>query len=133
MAATIATPIHTIANNCGDNMPISEDLIQKQFRILVAAALKGERCPQRKPYGPLDTSAVTEMYRLGWIKGEIYAFNWRRITIMVGPHAGKTTASFPGAGKPYRTIGMVPAPQSRRPGPAAPSAPRPLTAEELER
>lgn len=95
-------------------MPVSEDLLKRQFRILVVAALKGERCPQRKPFGPLESSAMEEMYRLGMIRGEVFGSNFRRITILVGPYAGRSTASFPGRELPYRVIGKVPMRQARR-------------------
>jgi len=108
----------------------SQATIDRCFALLEATALKGERCPQNKPFGPIESTVLTEMYRRGMIMGEIYQANWRVITLLVGENAGESTARFPGAGKPYRTIGQTPTRQQSRP---RPSAPRPLTREELER
>lgn len=65
------------------------------FALIEAAALKGERCPQGAPYGPLQRNAVTALRRDGRIRFELYALNWRVATILTGQHAGKRTAPCP--------------------------------------
>jgi hypothetical protein len=79
------------------------------FALLQAAAIAGERCPQSRPHGPIvDPSMTTRLAREGKIKVEIYAHNWRRVTILVGEHAGKATAGPPKAEwKPYKTFEKV--------------------------
>ncbi len=61
--------------------------------LIEAAALAGERCPQNTPHGPLVLRSVTELYRAGVIRGEVYRDNYRVITLLAGPHAGKSTAA----------------------------------------
>ena len=78
--------------------------IEETFALIEAAAIAGARCPQGYPYGPLDNDAMQWLYRSGRIRGEIMAHNFRRVTILTGPHAGKRTADPPKAGRVWRTI-----------------------------
>lgn len=76
------------------------------FALLLAAAIAGGRCPQSRPHGPiLDPGLPAQLARDGKIRIEVYAHNWRRVTILVGEHAGKSTAGPPKPEwKPYKTI-----------------------------
>lgn len=74
------------------------------FDMLVLAAIKGERCPQSYPFGPFHSHVTSALAKAGRIRIEIFKYNWRVITIMEGPHAGKQTAPSPEGGMPYRTI-----------------------------
>ena len=124
---------------------ISQALIDRTFDALVAVALKGERCPVRGPIGEVGKSrippdAVAALARAGRIRIAIYIHNWRVVTILDGPHKGKHTALPPGVPlKPYKTIdgggtrtgrGFTP---HGSPNAAQPSAPRPLTRDEIKR
>ncbi len=101
-----------------ESRPLNQGLLQRQFDLIVDAALANERCPVIEPYGPLIQSAMKRMRALGWIDWEIVHGGWRVVTILTGPHVNKTTAAYP----------SVTTVKSH-----APSAPRPLTHEELER
>jgi len=98
---------------------LTPELLQQQFDLIVRAALNHQRCPVCEPYGPIIENAIKRMRALGWVDWEVGYRGWRQATILVGPHAGKVTAPNP----------REPAPQKIR----APSAPRPLTSQELER
>ena len=81
------------------------DDLDGTFALLEATAIKNERCPQNYPHGPLTTSIITALARAGRIKVEVFARNWRVVTIMDGPHRGKRTKLAPGnAGPPYKVI-----------------------------
>ena len=78
--------------------------IDRTFALIEAAALAGERCPKNKPFGPLSDHAMTELYRSGRIRAEIFARNFRRITLLHGPHRGKMTVSPPPGTKLFKVI-----------------------------
>ena len=42
---------------------ISQELLDKTFDMLVAAAVLGERCPQSKPHGMIDKNAPSTRTR----------------------------------------------------------------------
>ena len=86
---------------------ISQVTIENTFKRLEAAAAAGERCPQSPPMGTLSSAAAGQLARAGKIRIEIFMHNWRVVTIMEGPHAGKQTQPPPagkGGGKPYKII-----------------------------
>src|SRR5258708_4452478 len=85
-------------------MAISEQAIDRAFALIEVAAAKGERAPQGEPHGPLANGTVTALYRAGRIRGAIYTGNWRVLTVLTGPHKGKSTAPPPAGGRPYRII-----------------------------
>ena len=89
-----------------------------EFCELEAAAIAGKRCPQSWPHGPLRSGSVSALVELGRIRSEVYAKNWRVVTILEGPHKGKSTESPPSLGVPYLING-------RRPG--RPDRTRPST------
>lgn len=87
----------------------SPDNLDKAFALLCECAAQGQRCPvSRGPDAhpflqPLHTSALAAQ---GKIRIEIYAHNWRVVTILVGLHKGKRTAPSPhkNARRPYQVI-----------------------------
>lgn len=108
----------------------------KAFAILESAAVAGKRCPQRGEHG-LSSTDTTSLAHAGRIFVEIFAWNFRSITILTGPHAGKMTAPAPQGQRAWKTIdvngthtrrGTTQSGLSKR---QQPSAPRPLTREEL--
>lgn len=105
------------------------------FAILVDCALKGERCPLShwrgndgpRPSDIIPHGAVNKLARQGKILIEVSGRNWRTITILVGEHAGKKTASDPNGGVIWQTVGTTRtlntsamARSTTRPGPSAP-------------
>lgn len=74
------------------------------FAMLETAAASGARCPVAGTNGLTSTLTGT-LARTGKIRIDVYPHNWRVITIMAGPHAGKATALPPDkTWRPYRTI-----------------------------
>jgi hypothetical protein len=82
------------------------DWLDKNFKLLEDAALAGDRCPQSHPHGPIDSGAITELVRVKRIRSEVYAHNYRVVTILVGPHKGKSTAPAAPGLAPYRINGV---------------------------
>lgn len=78
----------------------------KDFALLVDAAVAGARCPQTSPHGPLASGSVSVLIAAGKIRSEVYKHNYRVVTILVGPHKGKTTAPADPGLKPYRVNGI---------------------------
>lgn len=74
---------------------ISNAIMERDFAAIVAAAEAGERCPASRPHGPLHPDAVQALVRAGRVRSEIFGHNWRVVTILVGEHAGKSTAHNP--------------------------------------
>lgn len=68
---------------------------ERMFTVLEAAAAAGERCPMREQLGTGAAPSLRTLARAGKIRIEIFNLNFRRITILVGPHAGKATADPP--------------------------------------
>lgn len=86
-------------------MAVTQAVLDRNYALIEAAAIKGERCPQSKPHGPLDGAAPAALARAGRIRLEVFVHNWRVVTIMEGEHKGKTTAPCPQEGRvPYRII-----------------------------
>lgn len=79
--------------------------IELDFLAIQAAAIAGERCPKSHPEGPLSSGSIGVLYEAGRIKSEVYARNWRVVTILTGEHAGKSTAPPPRPGAPYLVNG----------------------------
>lgn len=80
--------------------------IEQAFGLIEAAAVAGARCPQNEPHGPIASGAVTALVEAGRVKSEIYAHNWRVVTILAGPNRGQTTAPPPLGGSPYLVNGV---------------------------
>jgi len=84
-----------------------QDVLDRTFALVEAAAAKGVRCPMSPPMGTLNSSALSALAREGRLRIEIFMHNWRVVTIMDGPHKGKQTQAAPagkGSGKPYKII-----------------------------
>lgn len=73
------------------------------FAALVSAAIAGERCPQNGSIG-VHKQYTSQLARDGWIKIEISGQNYRAITILTGPHKGKSTAADPSKQRVWRVI-----------------------------
>lgn len=84
-------------------MAHTPEILDCVFETIERAACAGARCPingtTECPHG-----ATTALATEGRILVEVFAHNWRRVTILTGPHRGKTTMSSPhkGTGRPYR-------------------------------
>jgi hypothetical protein len=109
--------------------------IEECFALLEQAAIAGARCPQSAPFGPVRSGDVTALCRDGKILVEVFVHNWRVVTILTGPHAGKKTETpptFNHSPKPYKTVGRETrvngriqesySTRSKRIGPSAPRA-----------
>jgi hypothetical protein len=85
---------------------VPQATLDRNFALIEAAASKGDRCPQAKPFGPLDAAAPAALARAGRIRIEVFMHNFRVVTMMDGPHKGKQTQAAPkqGSGKPYKII-----------------------------
>ena len=74
---------------------------QKALEAITAAIVAGARCPTNDETGVGQLPALA---REGLIKIEVFAHNWRVVTMMVGEHRGKTTMRQPNGQKPYKVI-----------------------------
>jgi hypothetical protein len=109
----------------------------KAFETLVSAAVRRDRCPENGTHG-IRWDFLSALASAGCIRIEISGRNFRRVTILTGPHAGKATAPDPAGAKPWKIIdasgtrsnGRLTFPSKDR---QQPSAPRPLTNAELYR
>lgn len=123
-------------------MPVDPALAEKHKReveaayaIIERAAIAGARAPKNISLdiddGEVKAYAVHELCRTGRIKVEIYGRNFRRMTILTGPHEGKQTAASPKIfARARMTIGLTTTRAAKTPrgaqGRAKPSAPRPF-------
>ena len=75
------------------------------FELIERAAIAGARAPENKPRGPLNSRDVSGLVRAGMIETEIFAHNWRRITVVAGDRAPIRTAPPPAVDlEPYLTV-----------------------------
>jgi hypothetical protein len=120
----------------------SSENLDKAFALLEQCAVNGERCPVTS--GPdqhafLRSAHTSALAKAGRILIEISSRNFRRITILVGPHKGKKTTKNPDVrARVYQTVGAVGHKINRKfvdhgGGRGKPSVPRFLTREELSR
>lgn len=78
--------------------------IAEAFAILEGAAASGARCPITGTNG-LTSNLTGALARSGQIRIDVYPHNFRVVTIMTGPNAGKSTAPPPNTKwRPYLTI-----------------------------
>lgn len=78
---------------------------EEAFALIVAAALAGERCPMNYVNGgTLCTNAVRLLISAGWIRSEISGRNFRRVVILIGPHAGKGTGRDPTGAAVWKVV-----------------------------
>lgn len=74
------------------------------FAMLERAAASGARCPKAGTDG-LTSQLTGDLARAGRIRIDVYPHNWRVVTIMTGPNAGKSTEPAPNKKwRPYLTI-----------------------------
>jgi hypothetical protein len=84
--------------------------LDRDFALLVAAAVAGERCPQTSRRGvksgpTIHVGSISRLVEEGRIRSEVFARNYRVVTILVGEHAGKSTAPHPNGFAPYMIDG----------------------------
>lgn len=83
------------------------------FAMLEQAAVTGARCPVSGADG-LTSQLTGALARSGQIRIDVYPHNFRVVTILTGPHAGKATAPPPNKHwKPYLTIQEGSAPKKQ--------------------
>jgi hypothetical protein len=110
---------------------MSDVRLKECFALLEAAAAAGERCPMnfdRRIGGnqAVQAGLVRMLARLGRIRVEISGRNFRTVTILEGPHAGKHTQRDQNRWVVWKVIDKngartIAAPQSpRRQQPSAP-------------
>ncbi len=109
---------------------LTETMIARQFALLEQAAEQGTRCPMSYPKGPINRGVVGELVARGMIKSEVSGQNYRVVTILKGPQAGKQTAPNPTGAKIFR-IHAKPRSPREYPGGTV-TKPRVLTQSELE-
>lgn len=121
---------------------ISAAELDRAFNLLEDCAVKGERCPISG--GPAAHSFLRNRHTsalalAGRIYIEISTGNFRRVTLLTGKHAGRSTVANPNPNaRVWQTIGAEGTKvngvlQDRgRSSRVQPSAPRFLTAEELK-
>ncbi len=94
-----------------------ETEVEWAFIAIERAAVAGERCPLNGTHG-VTKYAVLALAKAGRIRIDIYAHNWRVVTILTGPNAGKTTAKpLLNTRHPYVTVtkeGTIRRPSHRR-------------------
>lgn len=80
-----------------------QDKLKQCFDAIVSAATAQppKRCPTREVVRSEDVHALV---RTGDLKVEVYHHNFRRITILTGTHAGKSTADDPHGRKAWKTF-----------------------------
>jgi hypothetical protein len=84
----------------------SEKRIAADFGRIEEAAARGDRCPQNYPDGPLQRKTIPILFNRGMIRSAVYPKNFRVVTILVGPYAGKSTKAHPTAEKPWQVNGV---------------------------
>jgi hypothetical protein len=87
---------------------------KEAFEMLERIALAGDRCPTAGTDG-LTSQLTSDLARRGDLRIDVYAKNYRVITILTGPNAGRHTA-LPANPKlkPYLTV------EKERPAPSHP-------------
>jgi hypothetical protein len=77
--------------------------VSRAFAVVEQAAIAGARCPFSEAI-PGGNHSLRQLTRNGIIRVEIGLHNWRVVTILAGPAAGKATAQPAGAWNPYLVI-----------------------------
>lgn len=73
---------------------VIEQRLATAFASIERAAAAGARCPENGTAG-VGHGVVPALARAGKIRVEIFAHNFRRVTILAGPQAGQATAPPP--------------------------------------
>lgn len=112
---------------------LSKKSLDRAFAVLERIAVAGERCP--KTSGPnasdeITSGQVCQLAYAGRIKIEISGQNFRKVTILVGEHQGKTTLSDPSGAYVYKIVdsqGSLTNGQLYKPASASREAAKPQT------
>jgi hypothetical protein len=75
-------------------VPTYKERVDLCFQAIVDAAIKGHRCPENGSHG-VNTQRCRALANAGDIKIEVFARNYRVVTILTGRHAGLKTAPPP--------------------------------------
>jgi hypothetical protein len=86
------------------DLPNLKDDEKATFERLVNTALQRQRCPMNDSGTGKRFKNLPRLARAGFIRIEIFAHNFRRVTILVGPHTGLSTLSPRGNQKPWKII-----------------------------
>lgn len=78
--------------------------IERVFTALVQCAITGERCTQNDGLGNRGADCIRALASSGRIRIEISGRNYRKVTILTGPHAGKSTAADPTGMRVWRVL-----------------------------
>lgn len=81
---------------------IGPNALDKAFEIVCAAAVQGERCPENG--SGVAHSVLPALAREGRIRIDISRHNYRTVTILQGPHKGKSTKPDPTGARIWKTI-----------------------------
>lgn len=108
---------------------LNGEALDNCFASIERAACEGARCPTNGNCG-VETAYVIELARQGRIRIEISGHNYRTVTILTGPNAGKRTRPDPSGRMSWRVFdtigghrveGFTPVPKrGMRPQPFAP-------------
>lgn len=79
--------------------------IRKSFEMIEAAAVNGDRCPMGWDLPLIGAPGI--LARDGKIKIEISGHNYRQVTILTGPNAGRATAPNPSGAMAWMIIGKT--------------------------
>jgi len=84
----------------------SDAILGRVFSMLERYAIDGQRCPPNVRYGDegISPGTLAELARRGDIRVEYAGNNFRRVFILVGPHAGKSTAPNTKDWKPWMIL-----------------------------
>jgi hypothetical protein len=111
---------------------LTQAQIDACFAVIERAAIAGERCPQSYVENSvIHRSALLRLIRQDRISIAISGRNYRTVTLLTGPHAGKSTKPDPSGAVIWKVVDKR---GTHRPAPivrARPSAPRPLQPHEL--
>ena len=75
---------------------LTQSRIDRTLQVIIQSALANERCPEnRQADGYVESGAIARLASTGYIRVEYSSVNFRRIHILKGEHAGKSTAADP--------------------------------------
>ena len=77
--------------------------LEHALKVVTEAAIAGRRCPENGTEG-MRMGDIALLARMGKIRIEIYALNYRRVVILEGEHANKATAPHPTGKKPWKVL-----------------------------
>lgn len=85
---------------------LAQARIDRTLQIIIDAALNNKRCPEnRQADGYVESGAIARLATTGYIRVEYSSVNFRRIHILKGEHAGKSTAPDPKGNPVYAVRG----------------------------